>query len=374
MFICFVWCRWQIFPTLFLPDTSAHGLDYHYLSRTGAWRLDGQFVYSDLDLVGSGGGGFFDLEYTPRQGMKYLFEYTHFDRKVDLNDAGFLRRNDITGGRIGTEWIKSGFSRFRDLTVETFLRYQENLDGYAIRSGVGGSGEFTLNNLHRVEVELRYFPERYDDRNSFGNGTYRINDRPSVEIGYSTNDALAFSGWAYSGWRGDGVDGQILESGIGVSWRPVDRLNFELNTTYLVRDGWLLHQGGQNMTAFDSEEWQPELSMDFFMTARQELRLGLQWVGIKAVEDRFYRVPDQPGDLIEVDKPNEESDDFNVSALNFQVRYRWQIAPLSDVFVVYTRNGFDTTPDSSFQQLFRNAWNDPLGEQLVLKLRYRVGS
>ena len=78
--------------------------------------------------------------------------------------------------------------------------------------GIGGEGEVTFNNLHEMELKLRYFPERYDDRNSFGNGTYKINDRPSVELGYQTDEAKAFSGWAFTKWEGDGVDGQCLKA------------------------------------------------------------------------------------------------------------------------------------------------------------------
>jgi len=355
-------------------DASTAGIDFHLLSQRGIWKLDGQFLYSDLDLSGTGGGGLFDVEYTPRQGMKYKIEGSYLDRKLDLNDAGFLRRNDKAGGRFGTEWIKSGFTSFRDSKVETFIRYEENLDGYAIRSGIGADGEFTLNNLHAFDLEVRFFPERYDDRNSFGNGTFKIEDRPSFEVGYKTDASRPLSAFVSSKWEGDGVDGQKLEGKVGLAWRPIDRLNFEVSTFYRNRDGWLLHQEDVNMTAFDAEEWQPELAMDFFLTARQELKMKLQWVGIKAFEDRFYQIPETPGDLIEVEKPDEESDDFTISALNFQVRYRWQIAPLSDVFVVYTRNGFDDPERASFRELFRSAWNDPIGEQLVLKVRYRLGT
>lgn len=355
-------------------DALAAGLDYHYLSQAGIWKVDGQFLYSDLDLTGNGAGGFVDVEYAPRQGMVYKLEYTYLDRGLDLNDAGFLRRNDKTGGRIGTEWIKSGFSKFRDLRVETFLRYEENLDGYAIRSGIGGQGDITLNNLHNIDFGLFYFPARYDDRNSFGNGTYRIEARPAFSLSYKTDRSKPLSAFAFSKWEGDGVDGQKLEGGLGFSWRPVDRLNFELSTSYEVREGWLLHQEDRNMTAFDAEEWQPELKMDLFLSARQELRLKLQWVGIKAFEDRFYRIPDTPGDLIEVAKPEAEPDDFTVSSMNFQIRYRWQIAPLSDLFLVYTRSGYDDTVGARFPELLENAWEDPIGEQLVLKVRYRVGT
>jgi hypothetical protein len=358
------------------PDENATtaGIDAHLLSRGGVWKLDGQLLYSDLDLGGKGGGAFLDAVYTPRQGMKYTLEATYLDRKLDLNDAGFLSRNDKVGGRIGSEWVKSGLKPIRDFKITTFLRYEENLDGYAIRSGLGGEGEFTLNNLHGVQVGLKWFPARYDDRNSFGNGTFRLEDRPSLEFGYNTDRSRPLSAYFETEWRGDGVDGQLLESKVGVNWRPLSRLNFEVATGYQIREGWLLHQEGRNMTAFDAEEWQPEMAMDFFLSARQELRMRLQWVGIKAFEDRFYVIPETPGDLIEVEKPGEEPDDFNISALNFQIRYRWQIAPLSDVFLVYTRNGQGNSVPASFSKLFSNAWNDPIGDQLVFKLRYRLGT
>jgi hypothetical protein len=338
-------------------DATVAGLDYHYLSQTGAVKLDGQFLYSDLDLTGSGGGGFLDLEYAPRQGMKYVFAYNHFDRKLDLNDAGFLRRNDLTGGRVGTEWIKSGMRSIRDFKIQTFARYEENLDGLAVRSGLGGEGEFTFNNLHALSMGLKYFPARYDDRNSFGNGSYRLDGRPSVDFGYNSDRSRPVSAFASSKFEGDGLDGHVLEGKVGLNWRPIDRLNVEVSTLYRYRDGgWLLHQEDRNMTAFDSEEWQPELSMDFFLSARQELRMKIQWVGIKAFENRFYQVPELPGDLIEVDKPNATPDDFTISSMNFQLRYRWQIAPLSDLYLVYTRNGYDDTPRANFSELFENAW------------------
>ena len=73
-------------------------------------------------------------------------------------------------------------------------------------------------------------------------------------------------------------------------------------------------------------------------------------------------------------KPPGETDDFSVSELTFQVRYRWQIAPLSDLFVVYSRGDSRDTDLMSFGKLLRDSWQNPLGDQLVVKLRYRLGS
>jgi hypothetical protein len=79
--------------------------------------------------------------------------------------------------------------------------------------------------------------------------------------------------------------------------------------------------------------------------------------------------------LIEVPKaPGAEADDFSVSQLNFQIRYRWQIAPLSDLYIVYTKGDKKKTDLTSFGNMFDDNWNDPLGDFLIIKLRYRLGS
>ena len=41
-------------------DAMVHGLDYHYMTSNGVWKLDGQFLYSDKDSVGQGWGGLAD--------------------------------------------------------------------------------------------------------------------------------------------------------------------------------------------------------------------------------------------------------------------------------------------------------------------------
>ncbi len=51
-----------------------------------------------------------------------------------------------------------------------------------------------------------------------------------------------------------------------------------------------------------------------------------------------------------------------------------QIAPLSDLFIVYTKGDSRRTDLAGYGDLFDQAWQDPLGDQLVVKLRYRLGS
>ncbi len=77
------------------------------------------------------------------------------------------------------------------------------------------------------------------------------------------------------------------------------------------------------------------------------------------------------------------AEDFTISRLTAQLRYRWQIAPLSDLFVVYTRganldNAYDlddplAMPRDGFGELYRDAFTEPLIDLFVVKLRYRFG-
>ena len=118
---------------------------------------------------------------------------------------------------------------------------------------------------------------------------------------------------------------------------------------------------------------------EYFISAKQQLTAGLQWVGIRAREDRFFILPnDAPSknrDLIEGSKPPGPTDSFSISQMNFQLRYRWEIAPLSDLFVVYTRNANNRANGLvPFNDQFDGAWTDPLISQLVIKLRYRLGT
>ncbi|MCZ6619907.1 MAG: DUF5916 domain-containing protein, partial [Gammaproteobacteria bacterium] len=68
------------------------------------------------------------------------------------------------------------------------------------------------------------------------------------------------------------------------------------------------------------------------------------------------------------------ADDFVINRMTVQLRYRWQIAPLSDLFVVYTRGSNATsTIDDGFEDLFEDAFRDPVIDFFVVKLRYRLG-
>ena len=87
-------------------------------------------------------------------------------------------------------------------------------------------------------------------------------------------------------------------------------------------------------------------------------------------------MPLRPGELERRVKDSAEGvDDFTISRLTAQLRYRWEIGPLSDLFLVYTRgSNLENRVTSDFDDLFSDALTDPIVNVFIVKLRYRFGS
>ena len=355
-------------------DAVVHAADFKYLSESGHWNVEGQYLYSDRDQSGDGTGATLDVEYAPRQGLKHTLKISDFAPGLDINDLGFQIRDDLRFVNFSSEWIKSGFTRIRDTKLTGWFAYGENDAGLDIRGGIGSNFELSRNNRDKIFLSAAYFPGRWEDRESFGNGTFEINERWRFESGYTTDTSRPLSLGLQLDYDGSDLYGGNFRKWAGVTWHPRDNLNMTAGVSHVDLDGWLLHQEDRNFTTFKGDRWQPDISVDYYPTAKQQLRVVLQWVGIRAFEDRFYTLQTDPGPLVPGPKPAGPSDDFSISTLNFQVRYRWQIAPLSDLFIVYTKGDSRRTDLNDFRHLFEESWQDPLADQLVIKLRYRLGS
>ncbi len=363
-------------------DAVVHGIDGHYLSPNGGVKVDGQFMMSDLDRRDEKGyGGFVDFEFTYRQGLQQRLGFEYFDENIDINDLGFLQRNDEYRVRSSLIWTTANMSWARENQFDLRGFWQKSVTQSLLTGGgIFLSDRVALNNLSQLVARLNYFVSYYDDINSFGNGTFRIEDRLESIVSWTSDSTQTWSYGAEYKYKQEDLGDTTNGYGAWLTWRPNDRLGVDLKVLYDERVGWLLHQQDDLFATFETRQWVPSLSVEYFFNARQQLRLSFQYIGIKAAEKDFYRVPSRPDDLIPTAKPSgpgaRDSYDFSVSQYTLQARYRWEIAPLSDIFLVYTRQADLRTAldDETFSDLFDNAWQDPLADVFVLKLRYRFGS
>jgi hypothetical protein len=313
-------------------DAVVHAADFKYLSQSGKWNIEGQYLYSDRGESGDGNGATLDFEYVPRQGLKHTLKLSDFEPGFDVNDFGFQPRDDFRFLFYNTEWIKSGLTRIRDLKLTGWASYGENEAGLDIWGGGGANFEFNRNNNHRIFASAAFFPGRWEDRESFGNGTFAINSRTRFESMYETDTSRPLSAAVQLDYDGQDLYGGNIRKWAGLTWQPRDDLSMTVGLAHIDIDGWLLHQEGQNFTTFKGDRWQPDLALDFYPTAKQQLRLVLQWVGIRAFEDRFFTLESDPGELIEAPKPPGPSDDFTSS-----IRKGIRDGPVCRNFPIYFR-------------------------------------
>ena len=356
-------------------DALVHGIDAHFASADGAYALDLQLLRSDVDDT-TGNGGLLDLSYRPNANNRHTLRFDYFDETVDINDLGFLLRNDYASAQYVYTYVRpepGAFFKNRRGALALTQSYNVS-DGRVVDSSIYWRSTTVLPHRLTLRNSVAYFPERFEDRDSRGNGAYRTSERWLWEAMLSTDASRIFSYTFSLGAFQEDLGAWSLRARAGVTIRPTSNVVANLDVTYVKRDGWLVYQGANNFGAYKGHDVQPQLSLSWFLTSTQQLKLSLQWAGVRAEEDGFFAVPSGGGDLVDAPRtlPNH---DFSVSLLTLQLRYRWEIAPLTDLFVVYNRgNALRDESERPFSDLFDDALKNPIIDSIILKLRYRFGN
>ncbi len=362
------------------PERSARvaAIDGQYHTAGGKLRLNSQLIASDITgSAEDGQAGVLGLSYKPRQGVSHSIQVEAFDDSIQLNDMGFQFRNDYRSAHYRLRVSNSNGNRFRETRTYVRLDRMWNTAGKLIDGGVAVEQRFTLHSFSEVRLDVGFKPTRYDDRGSFGNGAFRVAGAWDAELRYSSDSARRLAYSVRQRWRQESLRGLQHRTQGNVRWRPTDRLTLAFGLRHGTRDAWLLHQSQGAFATFASEQLDSNLDLSYFLSARQQLTVGFQWVAVQAKERDFYRIADGTGRLVGGEDTSPVSRDFNISRMHMQLRYHWRIAPLSDVFVVYARDAelpHASSPSLGFGEMLAETVDEPVGEHLAVKFRYRFGS
>ena len=360
-------------------DAIVHGVDGHFRSPAGKWMVDTQLIASDKDET-DGFGTYTDIGWFPKIGRVHMLEIDYLDDGLDISDMGFIRRNDQRGiayrhMRFDSQGLPDWMLNRR---IGMMVSYQENGDGLQIPRGnyAGGMAMIELKNRNSISFNTFYNMKGWDDRESRGNGAYRTKGGINYLITYGTDTSKKFSYSVQVGSQPEDMGYTSYLADFGITYRPVDRFGLEFDYRYFDRSNWLVYRGDEDFTAYNAVQLAPTLSMDYFLTANQQFRLSMQWIGVDADENHFLRIQRPTGKLVRRAKSaDSESENFTLSQLTWQFRYRWEIAPMSDLFVVYTRgSNLANQMNEDFEDLLLNAFTDTVIDTAIVKLRYRFGS
>lgn len=353
-------------------NATVNAIDAHYFSSDQRWTLDGQLMFSDSnDATGKGFLG--DLKYAPEQGIQHELRATYIDDNFDMNGLGFLARNSQMNLDYALTMTESDIPVIRSRTTTIRLFNQYNIEGDPVRNGRFFGRAWNFLNNNKFDFTLGYLPRRVDDRLGRGSGKWKIPERPLVRSGFSSNPANLIA-WSFNfSYKGEDLGPRTITTGAGIVWRPSDRYSFDLGLNYTDTEALLVYQGDGKYTSFEAHQWAPKLVSNYFISPRQQFSITMQWNSLKAFQDRYWEVnTEQLSPLKSISAGHADSKDFIISRLTFQARYRWQIAPLSDLFIVYTRgSNLPAEAMTSFSQMFQESWQNKVVDSFALKLRYR---
>ena len=357
-------------------DAFVQGLDWHYLSSGGLWQVDGQAIYSDTGSHGKGDAAHMEVARKPGFGVTQVVALGYMSDSFDLNDIGFHRRNDMM--MLEARYVREtaerpGFRQF-ETTLGTYQQW--NTSGDHVRSGFFYSNEMQFYSLKELEFDLRFFPAAYEDWDTRGNGVYKKETRGTVILEYSADRSKPLHGGVEFEVGNEELGGMRYVGRAGLNWRPDENTEFSLRFSLDRTFGQVLHHDKREMGEFDRKGIDSRLEFSYYPNDRHQFSALIRWNLIRAEEMNRFLVPERPGKLIKFDQQAGDAPwDFTATLMTMQLRYRWKIAPLTDLFVVYSRvsdDRFDGILDVG--DVAEETWDQPLYADFIIKFRYRLGN
>ncbi|RZA19539.1 MAG: hypothetical protein EOP93_08385 [Lysobacteraceae bacterium] len=367
-------------------DRSANVLGFDH-----RWQPDASLTVAST-LVGSdvevGGQHTRDFAFTSMaqktldKGWSLTSLLIHYGEDFQVNDAGYLGRNDLNYGQFevgkritglpeGSAWSSHNL-RFR-------IEGMQNNDGLWLQRQFRINGNSQRKDGGNLNWNMQLRTPAYDDQITRGNNPMHVRNG---------GNAYIYRGFPRRGDWQFGVDASIgvasgLRQDTPYAWSASvsstyyisDALNVELWLGHVMDQEMLIWQGGdlgpgyENVVAgFHMNRYDLSASLNWNIGPRHELRVKLEALGFDADDPTAWRIGAGGRGVAS----NDAVQPFSLRNMGFQVRYRYELAPLSNLYVVYGRGGFgyDAYASGAFDQ-FNDAFNLRNDEQLVVKLAYR---
>ena len=357
-------------------NATVAGIDHNW-RPTERWNARTRLIGSDIDVNGESErdtGATVWIDYEMDHGWRQQWMGMHFGDELQINDAGYLSRNNMNY----LHWQVN--RRFTDLPTESRYSSKDwrwrastvrNDHGQLLNHQFRVSRQSTLRNGSSEYAQININSAGVDDLLTRGNGVVKL---PPNFNAFAEYFRPRKGVWAFE------TELEVYSGGLSGN----DRLGYriEFTPTYFINDSlnlyagvsgsrtpdWLIWQFDNLIGSFDGRQVDFNAGLNWTISSNQELRLKLQSIGLDARLRQGYRVNTNGTAVV----TNEPIDDFNVNTLAFQIRYRYELAPLSYLYVVYGRGGFDHEPNSdSFGNVFGDSFSLRDDEQLLIKLSYR---
>jgi hypothetical protein len=367
-------------------DALINSIDYE-VTPNDWWRVSGQVIRSDIGHAGvevspfapphsppntSGYEAWLQTDFNRSAPLTHTLKLLYIDDRFDLNDLGYMERNSLRQVEWETNRRVPGAreGRVNGESQRLYAFYRQNEAGQRLPSRLQLSRTVQYASNWSAYEELRYLTSGIDDLISRGNGLVQLDDRASVYFDATSRRfgdwQLTFGGYVYQ----QGLRDYSTRLQLTTAWFPTEKLTLRLDLLPYYFDDWLLWERDNLFGSYRGKRLDYDLRVDWIPAPRHELRVKWQWIGIDAELRTAYRT-DGAGNLLVDPEP---IGPFTVNNLGLQIRYRYEIGPLSELFLVYARGGFDLLREDerSVGDLFGHMSDVRDADQFMIKMRYRL--
>ena len=356
-------------------NVNAFDFDYRPSKMTSLYAV---LLNSNVNgQSGYGGRIMFSHMFNPQLmtglGLLYMGE------NIDMNDMGYQSRNNRIsfGGR--TSYEQTNFSE-EDLTLKRNYRvsymWKTSNRGDREPAGLEFKFENDFKNNSSVEFEMDYSTKGKDVTITRESPLALYVNRPEgkgVSFKYSSPRNSKFTYTLY-GRRGNGSEyggnrGWTSKYYLGLGYQPSSNLSYYVGFSDEKENNWLNWTKDNLLATYDREQRNLNATIKWFKGNKHELRVRAQLVSFTARNGIPY-IADSSGDLF---LSNYEVNSFTLGNLAFQIRYKYEILPLSYLYLVYTKGGsvFELDEEDSFEEIVKRPWLEPDRDNFTIKVRYR---
>ena len=343
-------------------------------------------LYTDLLSSEKEGVSGFGLRsqfvYKPSQLRRRSGSILFFEDSFKLSDFGYLKKNDWFHIGLGSDITKVDFdesSSIKERKIGIDFNYDSDTSGNSNPMQIRQDYNFKYKDTSSFQASwdlktsgknTTITRKNIDSHYVKKNGSFSFNldyESPSYgtweydwRIGYETSNK-------YETWSSEGYERRFAK--IAGSLYPID--DFKLGWQFRVReeDEWLNWIEGNELAVYDLTQNIISINANWFKGSKHEIRLKSQFVALKA-ENPISLISDKAGYLY-----NHDSDvkPFTDGITSFQVRYKYEIAPLSYIYLVYTKGGriYDDMNERNTSDVFMDPWKNPDNEIFSLKFRLK---
>ena len=343
-------------------------------------------TYSDLlasEKDGKNGLGYrAQFTYLPNKLSNISGSLLYFEDDFELNDFGYLQRRDwihagIGGNRKINQFDNSSILKQIDYGID--LNYDADTAGNSNPIGLDQKNSFSFKDNSKFQLDFNFRSSGKNTTITRKNEVYPF-IKSKRRIGITADfEARNYSFWTYD-WRvsffkGE-KDNQWDSNGYGRKFYKIagsifPNDNLKINAQYRIRkeNEWLIWQDNNNLASYDSRQDTLSFDLNWFRNNKHEIRLKSQFVALKA-KNPISIFSDASGYLY---KGNNVVNEFNSGVASFQIRYKYELAPLSYLFLVYSKGGriYEEEDDRSQSELFKEPWKNPSDELFSIKFRLK---